>query len=230
MATIEFKAYNERERVRIYHTRLPHWRQDGATYFVTIRLGDALPRRLLDSWRLELIAWLNANGVKFDPKRWPDQLRRLPLELQQQYSKLAGSRLDKYLDQGAGSCILVNPVVRGIVKAGLHYFDRSRLLCGDYVIMPNHIHWLVAPLHGHELETCLKSIKGFVAKEINRWRNQNGRVWQHSSYDHIVRNMEELSHCRRYIASNPEKAGIALSQNEVFSAKWRALGGAHVFD
>jgi hypothetical protein len=33
--------------VTAYHRHLPHWRQQGATYFVTFRLGDALPQSKL---------------------------------------------------------------------------------------------------------------------------------------------------------------------------------------
>ena len=34
--------------IEIYTRRLPHWRQEGATYFVTYRLIDSLPQALLD--------------------------------------------------------------------------------------------------------------------------------------------------------------------------------------
>ena len=34
--------------VTMYHRHLPHWRQEGAIYFVTFRLADALPQDKLD--------------------------------------------------------------------------------------------------------------------------------------------------------------------------------------
>jgi putative transposase len=34
-----------------YIRHLPHWRQDGATYFVTFRLADSLPQTKLDELR-----------------------------------------------------------------------------------------------------------------------------------------------------------------------------------
>ena len=40
--------------VKMYQRHLPHWRQKGATYFVTFRLADALPQSKLDllkRWR-----------------------------------------------------------------------------------------------------------------------------------------------------------------------------------
>ena len=42
------------EEVTIYVRHLPHWRQPGATYFVTFRLHDSLPQcklRELAAWR-----------------------------------------------------------------------------------------------------------------------------------------------------------------------------------
>ena len=33
--------------VTFYYRHLPHWRQDGATYFVTFRLADSLPQMKL---------------------------------------------------------------------------------------------------------------------------------------------------------------------------------------
>ncbi|HSG71752.1 MAG TPA: hypothetical protein VLA12_15120, partial [Planctomycetaceae bacterium] len=30
--------------VRIYRRHLPHWRQEGATYFLTFRLADSIPQ------------------------------------------------------------------------------------------------------------------------------------------------------------------------------------------
>src|SRR5258708_2385813 len=32
---------------------LPHWTRDGATYTVTFRLGDSLPRQVLEAWLYE---------------------------------------------------------------------------------------------------------------------------------------------------------------------------------
>ncbi len=46
-----FKPYDAEGETRITRQNLPHWRQDGVTYFVTSRLVDSLPARALDEWR-----------------------------------------------------------------------------------------------------------------------------------------------------------------------------------
>gem|GEM_PF-1756954 len=38
-----FRGLDPDQPIEIYKRNLPHWRQTGATYFVTFCLGDALP-------------------------------------------------------------------------------------------------------------------------------------------------------------------------------------------
>ena len=48
-----FRGLDLRREIRIYRRGLPHWRQDGATYFVTFRLADALPQSALRDLEIE---------------------------------------------------------------------------------------------------------------------------------------------------------------------------------
>jgi hypothetical protein len=43
-----FQGLHPDKPVTMYRRHLPHLRQAGATYFVTFRLGDSLPREMLD--------------------------------------------------------------------------------------------------------------------------------------------------------------------------------------
>ena len=45
---------------------LPHWRQRGATYFVTFRLADSLPQEKLARWKDERKQWMNAHREPHD--------------------------------------------------------------------------------------------------------------------------------------------------------------------
>jgi len=42
--------FNPDEPVASLGGNLPHWRQQGVTYFVTFRLADSLPQAKLDQW------------------------------------------------------------------------------------------------------------------------------------------------------------------------------------
>ena len=91
---------------------------------------------------------------------------------------------------------------------------------GDFVIMPNHVHLLVTPAPGEELEMILKGVKGASAVECNRLLGRTGTFWQADSYDHIVRSLEQLHQYRHYIADNPTKAGITIPAAAHYVAGW----------
>jgi len=56
-----FVPLDENKAVRIYHRNLPHWRQEGVTYFVTFRLADSIPDHVRQGWEDEKGNWLKAH-------------------------------------------------------------------------------------------------------------------------------------------------------------------------
>lgn len=222
---ILFRGFDERGEVRIYkHGILPHWRQRGCTYFVTFRLADSIPEPVLNELEYERILWLKARGIDSDDRDWKQRLALLQPKDRQQYEKLAGRLLNKALDQCHGSCVLRDPVIAGKVAEALDHFHGARVLTGDFVVMPNHVHALLTPLEGYELEDILHSIKSYTANEINRALNQDGRFWQRESYDHIVRDIEQLQAYREYIAANPSKAKLRAGEYILSRAEYREVG------
>ena len=88
--------------------------------------------------------------------------------------------------------------------------------------MPNHVHMLVDPRVSPSL--LLKSLKGASAREANRVLGRTGEpFWQKESYDHWVRNAEELERIRKYIENNPVKAGLAESPGEYLWSSGRGV-------
>jgi len=77
------------------------------------------------------------------------------------------------------------------------------------VVMPNHVHVVVAPRDGHTLSGVLHSWKSYTANEANGILNRVGqRFWQPESYDHLIRDDEELYFCCEYTMNNPVAAGL----------------------
>ncbi|HVC92622.1 MAG TPA: hypothetical protein VND64_02980, partial [Pirellulales bacterium] len=52
-----FQGLRDDLRLDIYQQALPHWRQDGATYFITFRLHDSLPQAKLNELRAFKTDW-----------------------------------------------------------------------------------------------------------------------------------------------------------------------------
>ncbi len=76
-----------------------------------------------------------------------------------------------------------------------------------WVVMANHVHLLIRPF----IEPCeaVRRIKGRSAREANLVLCRTGEpFWQSESYDHWVRDSEEMAKISRYIENNPLTAGL----------------------
>jgi type I restriction enzyme R subunit len=218
---IPFRGFDERGDVRIYHHGiLPHWRQDNCTYFVTFRQDDALPTSVVREFEYERQQWLKHRGIDANDPKWKIAFSRLSTEEQRIYERLVGTKLNEHLDVGYGSCVLRRENLATIVANAINYFHGQRVLTGDFVVMPNHVHALMRPLPGFELEDILHSIKSFAANEINRVLGANGKFWQRQSYDHIVREYDQLEAYQQYIGANPEKAKLSEGEYIYASASY----------
>ena len=190
---------------------LPHWQQEGCTYFITFRLADSMPAAELVRLREDLDAWKQQHPEPWDYKTY------------QEYQARFHEGPEKWLDEGHGACLLARSELREIVANALHHFDGERYILDDYVIMPNHVHVLIKPLASHDLSGILHSWKSFTAKESNKAISQTGSLWQAESYDRIVRDWGNLIDTRAYIQRNPLKLeagtytlgrGIGISQTD----------------
>ena len=214
-AKIPFRGFDENGDVRIYyHGILPHWRQKACTYFVTYRLADALPEGVVREFKYERNQWLLHRGI--DPSQletegfdWKSTVGRLSKQDQRLYERTMATKLNKYLDVGYGSCVLKREELAEIVAKSLTFFHGARVLTGDFVVMPNHVHVLMRPIEGFELEDILQAVKSFTANEINSRLGLEGRFWMRESYDHIVRDTEQLLAFQKYIRANPAKAKLS---------------------
>lgn len=171
----EFKPFNRYGGVNRTRRRLPHWQQNGGTYFVTFRLADSLPIEAIR--RLEEIRELNpAEGFEW---------------------------VDRYLDAGTGRCILSHSRNLSLMESVLRHFDDVRYALGSFVVMPNHVHALVQPLTEVPLTQIVRSWKSFSATHLEREAGSSTRIWQKESFDRIVRDESELRRFHRYILDNP---------------------------
>ena len=195
-----FRGLNPDIPLRKYIRHLPHWRQKGATYAVTFRLTDSLPREKLDMLRSMRREW----EAKFPEPRSD--------EAWETYTRSVTHRVNEWLDQGAGECHLRNPrFATELARASLHFQDqRYHIAC--YVVMPNHCHLIMRPLGEHELEDLVGAIKGVTSWYVNRDLGRIGDLWQQESFDRIVRDEEHLYNAIQYVGNNPRMAGLPESQ------------------
>jgi type I restriction enzyme R subunit len=189
---------------------------------VTFRLVDSIPEGVRREWEYEQKSWLQARGIRYDAPRgsWRTQFDKLPSQERFQFDKHFNRKVQACLDRGLGECWLKEKACMEEVREQLFNADGLRHDLGDFVIMPNHVHLLMTPVTGHELEIILKAIKGKAAIECNKLLQRSGMIWQPESYDHIVRDLEQLLAYREYIAGNPKRAGLHLPGAAMYRAEW----------
>lgn len=195
-----FESLDWSQPIKKYRRKLPHWVQEGATYFITFRLADSLPQERLDELERMREQWGRDHPLPCSEDDW------------QQFHRESMQRVDEWLDAGSGECWLRDEACASIVTRAMHHFDSERYFLSSYCVMPNHVHLTVQPLAGHEPSDVLKSWKGFTAREMNKHLGRDGSVWEPESYDTIVRDVEHLWKVLRYIGKNPGKARLPEEQ------------------
>ena len=191
---VGFRGLDPALPVTIYRRHLPHWRQRGATYFVTFRLADSLPQSCLDELTAERAAWIASHPE-------PDES-----ELSE-FARRGMQKIERWLDDGHGRCALAEPAAQDVVTEALLHFDGDRYELFAFAIMPNHVHVVVRPLGEHTLEGILQAWKRHTALAINRLQDRSGPLWQKESYDRIVRDADHLRRVVAYVLRNPERIG-----------------------
>lgn len=173
---------------------LPHWRQGGVIYFVTFRTADSMPANRVAQWKSERAQWL----TKHPPPRSPAVTR--------EYHRLFTQRWHEWLDESHEACVLEDPNLRAITEATMRKLDGDGLgyALDEFVIIPNHVHVLIAPAPRQSLSKILRTWKSVSAHRINHAQDQRGPFWQEESWDHIVRSPMHLEKYRKYIRKNPD--------------------------
>lgn len=166
---------------------LPHLDIEGAAQFLTWRLDDSVPAELVQRWGEEI-----AREFPEEPERKRELYRRL----------------EGYLDEGYGSCVLRNPVAAIVVQDALIFHHDALYQLHDWVVMPNHVHVLLTPERGVPLKRIMHANKSFTSKEIQRLLGGSGRLWQPEYFDRFIRDAEHFGRVSHYIKWNPVKARL----------------------
>jgi len=216
------------DRETITRRNVPHWYVPHAFHFVTYRLADTIPVDVLQELRAKRDALLQPPGSSAPPTP----------QLREKAHKLFFAGYDKYLDRHRAVDWLAQSEVAALIRRSLYFHDNAKYHLLAYSIMPNHVHVLLQPIvdtdqslgpeqcespPGDELpdgqsplSNIMHSLKSYTANEANKLLHRTDQFWQHESYDHWVRDEDELERIVNYIAGNPVKAGLVRQAHEWF--------------
>jgi putative DNA methylase len=174
-----------------WHSRgyLPHFDGELIPQFVTYRLADTLPKKVLDSYKKQL-----------------DQGSITEIE----YHDL----VDEYLDRGVGETFLRLAEIAEMIEKNLLRFDEVKYRLHAWVVMSNHVHVLFTPINGYKLASIMHSIKSYTANRANELLGRAGDFWAREYFDRYIRNGRHFSNTVAYIHNNPVKAGLCAEATE----------------
>lgn len=182
-----------------WHSRgyLPHFEGSEIAQTINLRLADSLPKRVLERWSQELTLdpLMNASVVR--------------------------ERIERYLDQGYGSCALRDKRMAKMVQNSLLHFDGERYSLCAWVVMPNHVHLLLTTNSVWPLSKIMKLFKSYTSHEANRILARRGQFWMEDYFDRYIRNAKHFTNAITYIGNNPVKAGLCQKPSDwMFSSAW----------
>jgi REP element-mobilizing transposase RayT len=191
-----------------YRRNLPHIQPKGATFFVTFRLVDSVPRAVQKRWKEE------KDALEQELSRLQDEGERA--RRRKQFHRQRFSELEQLLDDSKdGEHWLKDPALAQIVCESLHYRDGQVFRLDAYCVMSNHVHALFMPLTEdneeeafHALQKIMHSLKRITAIECNKRLRREGGFWDSESFDHYIRDHDEWVRILHYILKNSVKAGI----------------------
>jgi putative DNA methylase len=208
--------------------RLPHWFVPTAAHFVTYRLAGTIPAEVFQRLQAE-------HRARLARPPGPGHTRSQHRELAQ---KQLFALYDHYLDDAREIRWLAKPAIAAVVRNNLYHHNGSKYHLLAYSVMPNHVHVLLQPCaevyrpaEGPEqeggtaieqpdgtspLSRIMHSLKSYTAHEANKILKRAGSFWQGESYDHWVRDADELARIVEYIRFNPVKAGLVGNPQDWF--------------
>ncbi len=183
-----------------WHSRgyLPHFDGREIPRFITLRLFDSVPKAVLQRWKAEL-----------DLRN----LRKDQITLQK--------RTEKYLDQGYGEALLKFHFVAKMVQTEMLYYDGKSYRLLSWVVMPNHVHFLITRFETTTLAQIMQTLKSLTSHKANKILGRKGQFWMEDYFDRYIRNSDHFAKTIKYIENNPVKARLCKRPEDwPFTSAW----------
>jgi putative transposase len=94
------------------------------------------------------------------------------------------------------------------------YRAKGKFLLHEFMIMPDHTHFILTPDTTIPMERAVQLIKGGFSYRCNKAANFPGEIWQPRPNDHRIRDDADYEHHREYIHMNPVRAGLVAKAAE----------------
>jgi len=97
--------------------------------------------------------------------------------------------------------------------------EKFNFMLFNFCVMPTHIHLLIKPIEGTNLDRIMQWIKTTSAKYWNNIQNTTDHLWGERYFSRIIKSQNEYDTVMNYIDQNPVKAGLVTDP-----ADWKISG------
>lgn len=195
-----------------YRRKMPHIIPVDSTLVITSRLHGSIPKEIMFQLKEDRQKRIAKIKKEIKEKSYSPMMANLKLA---DAHKLYDKHFNEILDKAEyGPTWLAQPEIAKITVDALHHFDGERYTLVCHTVMSNHIHFILKDLD-RPLADIMKSIKWFSSRESNKVLDRTGSTfWDAESYDHYIRNRNDLINQINYILNNPLEVGLASSIDE----------------
>lgn len=117
---------------------------------------------------------------------------------------------------------------RMVIQAMRQQVQQQKIKSLAFVLMPDHLHWLLSLENNSQLADVMRCTKGISAHKIQAIRRQSGDIvshqalWQDGYYDRAIRKEEDLQQVARYVVANPLRAKLVnkVADYPLWDAVW----------
>lgn len=100
--------------------------------------------------------------------------------------------------------------------------DQNLLHSIAWVLMPDHLHWLLQLKGPMTISMVIKVLKGRSARQLGFRLSGSQVIWQKGFHDRALRSEEDIRKVARYIVANPLRAGLVeeIGHYPFWDAQW----------
>lgn len=122
--------------------------------------------------------------------------------------------LTKRIQRDSGVNLAEEKNANALVETLFWLVENRKIWLLGFVVMPDHVHLVLAPRHPYLLRDVTQSLFGFTARKLNAMNLRTGPFWEEEYYEHLVTGRGEVQEFLDYVYLNPVRKGFVKAPED----------------